>query len=469
MAKSIVKYYKGYLRCQFNIKDSSVISSSEIYRYQHKLKLEPRFRFFQYHEISENDFFEVLKHQESSFIFHDNEENVEFYKNNDSTKFDPQNSFVRKVEKIIFLLKKENETHVNNEEYLFDKYLHNQNDKEKFYSSFYAYKENDFFGKLDGIAWLKTEVIIEDVVKPKEVTTIEKLSPSSVGISKTIELTNPTIVNEEPTPSQSRGCFSSRGIQGSSINAIDQNRGCFGGYGNSKQGCFNSPSYSNGCFPNNGCFPSNGCFSGSGCFSNLGCLPWFILLGLLGLLFWLLVVNYNHLQNAFTPKIIHDTVKVEVIKERIDTLQIIKKDTISFVDSTSKVEFETVSLPNVQFFTNSDVLIPSSAKDLQLLAEFLNKNDSLNATIVGHTDNIGKSDKNEILSQKRAESVKKFLVSLGISSDRLNAIGKGANEPKATNDTEEGRMLNRRVEVILSSKEITKVKRTKINETDQTN
>jgi outer membrane protein OmpA-like peptidoglycan-associated protein len=121
-----------------------------------------------------------------------------------------------------------------------------------------------------------------------------------------------------------------------------------------------------------------------------------------------------------------------------------------------------VSLPNVQFYTDSDILLPSSARELQQLAEYLSKNEAVNATIIGHTDNTGDPQRNLDLSKRRAESVKRFLQSLGVAGDRLQAIGMGDKRPKADNNNKEGRLMNRRVEVQLVTKESTETKRTQV-------
>jgi len=90
------------------------------------------------------------------------------------------------------------------------------------------------------------------------------------------------------------------------------------------------------------------------------------------------------------------------------------------------------------------------SKDIDALAEVMKKYEDLNITIEGHTDNLnrsGKPDYNKKLSQRRADAVKKYLVEKsGIDAKRLTAIGFGAERPIATNDTEEGRQQNRRVE-----------------------
>ncbi len=73
--------------------------------------------------------------------------------------------------------------------------------------------------------------------------------------------------------------------------------------------------------------------------------------------------------------------------------------------------------------------------------------DSLTAIIYGHTDNIGIDERNLRVSQERADAVQRYLVSRGISEDRIFSIGKGETEPIASNRTRAGRRLNRRIEI----------------------
>jgi OOP family OmpA-OmpF porin len=70
----------------------------------------------------------------------------------------------------------------------------------------------------------------------------------------------------------------------------------------------------------------------------------------------------------------------------------------------------------------------------------------LNVVIEGHTDSVGTAAYNKKLSQQRAEAVKKYMVEKGIDANRLKAQGFGEVRPIASNDTEEGRQQNRRVE-----------------------
>lgn len=79
--------------------------------------------------------------------------------------------------------------------------------------------------------------------------------------------------------------------------------------------------------------------------------------------------------------------------------------------------------------------------------EILKKDPSLKARIEGHTDNTGEEPANDLLSERRAKRVRDYLVSKGISSSRLNFVGFGSDHPVETNDTLEGRQMNRRVEI----------------------
>lgn len=152
-------------------------------------------------------------------------------------------------------------------------------------------------------------------------------------------------------------------------------------------------------------------------------------------------------QNEST--IIHDTVYVDRVEERVDTLTLFKTDTIQLVDSSKQTVFKPVVLPNVQFYTNSANLIPTSLSDIQQLAQHLIDTPELDAIVIGHTDNVGEAPSNLKLSQRRAETVRNVIISMGVKGSRLTAIGKGDNEPKADNSNEEGRLMNRRVEVQL--------------------
>jgi outer membrane protein OmpA-like peptidoglycan-associated protein len=102
---------------------------------------------------------------------------------------------------------------------------------------------------------------------------------------------------------------------------------------------------------------------------------------------------------------------------------------------------------DVLFDYNSSELRPESRAVLGDLAQnFRRYNDEI-IDVEGHTDATGTHDYNQQLSEKRADSVKGYLIDQGVVASRINAIGYGETRPKAANDTPEGRQLNRRVEI----------------------
>lgn len=106
----------------------------------------------------------------------------------------------------------------------------------------------------------------------------------------------------------------------------------------------------------------------------------------------------------------------------------------------------SIRLNNLFFDFAKDVLRDNSKPELDRLVRFLNEHPSMVIQIDGHTDAIGGFEYNLDLSRRRAKSIVKYLVSKGIAEVRLIPRGFGKNRPVATNDTEEGRQLNRRVE-----------------------
>jgi OmpA-OmpF porin, OOP family len=106
---------------------------------------------------------------------------------------------------------------------------------------------------------------------------------------------------------------------------------------------------------------------------------------------------------------------------------------------------------NVFFATASDKLLAQSFKRLNDVVTILNENPSFKVQIDGHTDDQGKDEYNQDLSDKRAASVKAYLVSKGIADTRLNSTGYGETKPVADNKTAKGRAQNRRVEMTLSN------------------
>lgn len=115
----------------------------------------------------------------------------------------------------------------------------------------------------------------------------------------------------------------------------------------------------------------------------------------------------------------------------------------------SFAEKGSVALYGIYFDTDKADVKPESAPTLEQMAAFLNSNPDLTVIIVGHTDNQGAMDYNLSLSHRRAQAVAAALTSLyGIGRNRLQAAGAGFLAPVAPNVTDQGRALNRRVEMI---------------------
>jgi outer membrane protein OmpA-like peptidoglycan-associated protein len=109
-----------------------------------------------------------------------------------------------------------------------------------------------------------------------------------------------------------------------------------------------------------------------------------------------------------------------------------------------------VTMPqDILFATDSAVVRSDLRRDIQALAGNLQAYPNTSVTIIGHTDNTGGASYNQQLSQRRADAVQSILLDSGISSSRILAVGRGENDPVATNLTAEGRSQNRRVEIII--------------------
>lgn len=105
---------------------------------------------------------------------------------------------------------------------------------------------------------------------------------------------------------------------------------------------------------------------------------------------------------------------------------------------------------SVLFASGKHELLPIARNKLDKVAEVLqDQDDSKKIVVEGHTDSVGSDQKNLDLSQRRADSVREYLVSKGVKSDRIRAVGKGETVPVADNKTPDGRANNRRVEIIV--------------------
>jgi hypothetical protein len=159
--------------------------------------------------------------------------------------------------------------------------------------------------------------------------------------------------------------------------------------------------------------------------------------------------------NSFYPEKFH----FETTPNHLHKIRITSKGYLEFMeyfkpDSSIQSERIVYLLPlentyilNVSFQKNESKLSPSSYPALDSAFDMLRHYPELTAEIAGHTDSDGNASLNEWVSQIRADVVKKYFVERGIPADRLTAKGYGSNEPLKSNDTEEGRQANRRVEI----------------------
>lgn len=107
----------------------------------------------------------------------------------------------------------------------------------------------------------------------------------------------------------------------------------------------------------------------------------------------------------------------------------------------------------VRFDTNKSTLTPSAKANLDKLVSVFQSYADTDIMIYGYTDSTGKVAYNQTLSEQRAASVKKYLISKGLVGDRFKTVGMGVNDPIATNETLEGRSQNRRVEFAITANE----------------
>lgn len=110
-----------------------------------------------------------------------------------------------------------------------------------------------------------------------------------------------------------------------------------------------------------------------------------------------------------------------------------------------------VTMPqDVLFATDSAAVRPDLQQDLYTLAGSLNRYPDTTVQVLGHTDNTGSAEYNLSLSRQRANSVASILIGAGVPSYRVVAVGRGEDQPIASNLTPEGRAQNRRVEFVIT-------------------
>jgi len=154
-------------------------------------------------------------------------------------------------------------------------------------------------------------------------------------------------------------------------------------------------------------------------------------------------INYGITAKA--KGMLPSSINIDLSKLRGRYLELDEKDIVM----APIAKGSTVTINNLFFELNKAVLTPESEPELKRIVSVLNENKSLMIEISGHTDNTGSDEFNNKLSLDRADAVKTYLLNAGIDSKRIQTRGYGKTKPKESNDTEEGRAANRRVEFVI--------------------
>lgn len=125
----------------------------------------------------------------------------------------------------------------------------------------------------------------------------------------------------------------------------------------------------------------------------------------------------------------------------------------SYKDESGKEQFKATAQNEILFKFDSHDLNEKAQKMLSSLCDVITEIPNTEIKIVGHTDNIGEKEYNNVLSKNRAAAVGNFLRAAGIETANITEEGKGYSEPIADNASEAGRAKNRRVEIFITNNE----------------
>lgn len=142
-------------------------------------------------------------------------------------------------------------------------------------------------------------------------------------------------------------------------------------------------------------------------------------------------------------------VKREFLKEPAKVDEALKSKEPVVKERTAEREVKFRLEQDFQFAFNAADLNDDAKTYLDDLIILLKDNESLKIEIIGHADNVGTLEANLLISERRANNVKKYLVEKGIEDSRIMIVAKANQEPKYNNDTHKGRSMNRRVEFII--------------------
>jgi outer membrane protein, adhesin transport system len=136
-------------------------------------------------------------------------------------------------------------------------------------------------------------------------------------------------------------------------------------------------------------------------------------------------------------------------KSKIENNNNNNNNTPVILTNKSNKNLDNISIKNINFEYKSSTISEKSLVFLVPLSKILKEDSSLFIEVHGHTDNVGSDFYNQVLSEKRAKSVKEALINQGVLTKNITTFGHSFNKPIAENDTEEGRKTNRRIELII--------------------
>lgn len=171
-----------------------------------------------------------------------------------------------------------------------------------------------------------------------------------------------------------------------------------------------------------------------------------------GLALLVVLLGFGALQQSCKPKKVLVNPSVEVNQEPATPVVVEEKKpevTEERVVQTPVEEAPNYNFRNIQFELDSYVLKTESYAILDQIYREMRKNTNARFNVIGHASIEGTAEYNQKLSVDRANAVKIYLVNSGVNPNNLITVGRGATQPIATNDTESGRSLNRRVEIKL--------------------
>ncbi len=174
---------------------------------------------------------------------------------------------------------------------------------------------------------------------------------------------------------------------------------------------------------------------------------------------YLIIGNFFDNQSTKATRLPHRIGKNHMLTHSayyyIDDVSVVSLDPEAVQDTLTIAEFDEhrvelnrlYILKNIQFEFDSHVLLPSSYEELNKVVNYLLESRDISVHLSGHTDFIGSDEYNLKLSRARSRSVADYLISMGISADRITTYGFGKSRPLRTEKTDEARSINRRVEI----------------------